>query len=297
MKKLLLVLMFVLLLPIPAFAGKIVGSNIESSSSTSYNQGDEFTVNVKIKLDGFGFIEQYMLTGIAFELIYDNNALVVESISADNFQTILGKEDGKIVIAALIDTNKMIVSDNTCTNNIFCNTFVAKIKMFAKGSGSTQIQVGEVEVASASLDNDGNFTEDDIDTLEYKINSNILRVEINKVNGDIVAPTENIQSTPPSIKKEVPKVTVPKTTKATTTKPTTTASTEVPTTSAPTETTTENKQEKDEIKEDQEKRKKINKKIISYVITGLIIIILLVIANAIINKIRNRKIDKMLKKF
>lgn len=66
-------------------------------------------------------------------------------------------------------------------------------------------------------------------------------------------------------------------------------------------TTTEAKEEKtrdDEvIKEDQEKRKKINKKIISYVIIGVVTILLLVIANAIINKIRYRKLDKMLKKF
>lgn len=66
-------------------------------------------------------------------------------------------------------------------------------------------------------------------------------------------------------------------------------------------TTTEAKEEKtrddEAIKEDQEKRKKINKKIISYVIIGVVTILLLVIANAIINKIRYRKLDKMLKKF
>ena len=49
--------------------------------------------------------------------------------------------------------------------------------------------------------------------------------------------------------------------------------------------------------EDKEKRDKINKKIISYAIIGVVIILLLVIANAIINKIRYRKMDKMLKKF
>lgn len=66
-------------------------------------------------------------------------------------------------------------------------------------------------------------------------------------------------------------------------------------------TTTEAKEEKtrddEAIKEDQEKRKKINKKLISYVIIGVVTILLLVIANAIINKIRYRKLDKMLKKF
>lgn len=66
-------------------------------------------------------------------------------------------------------------------------------------------------------------------------------------------------------------------------------------------TTTEAKEEKtrddEAIKEDQEKRKKINKKILSYVIIGVVTILLLVIANAIINKIRYRKLDKMLKKF
>lgn len=288
MKKFLVVLVSLLILiPTSASASKIVGSSIIMPNTVT--QGEEFTADVIIYFEGLGIDEMKMLAILEFEVIGDKNMFIVESISASNFQASYGTANGKNWGHVEADVER--INENTdLSKNLMSNTFTATLTLFAKGSGTTNFGVGEVNAIVGDISKGENVTEEDMELLSFNSDGSNVDVLIKPSSVEIEVPEETTEVIPKSEIKQVPTITVPKTTatSSTTTKVTTTKTEE--------STTSSSKEDEDKIKEDQEKRKKINKKIISYVAIGLVIIILLVIANAIINKIRNRKIDKMLKK-
>lgn len=171
---------------------------------------------------------------------------------------------------------------NDCTNNVFCSTFEAKVELFAKGVGQTNFGIGEVGAFTLEASKLEGYTEEDVKEVDF-VSNQFKSINILEANTQFVAPNESVGKIESNVIKKPPVIT---------TKKITTTTSNVTTT----ESTTKNNKEEEIIKEDREKRKKINKKIITYVIIGLTIIILLALANTIINKIRYRKLEKMLKK-
>ena len=172
-----------------------------------------------------------------------------------------------------------------CTNNVFCSTFEAKVELFAKGVGQTNFGIGEVGAFTLEASKLEGYTEEDVKEVDF-VSNQFKSINILEANTQFVAPNESVGKIESNVIKKPPVITTKKIT------PTTTTTSNETTT----ESTTKNNKEEEIIKEDREKRKKINKKIITYVIIGLTIIILLALANTIINKIRYRKLEKMLKK-
>ena len=282
MKKLfILIALVILLIPNCVNASKIVSSSINAKHTVL--QGEEFEIEVTINYEGLGVATGDMVTIISFEVKSDNSMLTIESASAENYNTMYGKIGGVPVVYSMIDMDKVIMKQD-CTNNVFCNTFKTKLKVFAKGVGTTNFNIGSISAQGGNY-----YDEENLFELEFTSPPNGVNINITKASHEIEAPTEKIAT----IDTTKPRPIV--TTKKNTTKVTETITEEATLTTQKTQETSE--LEKDEIKEDKEKRDKINKKIISYAIIGVVIILLLVIANAIINKIRYRKMDKMLKKF
>lgn len=380
MKKLLSIIIFCLLVVLPINASALSAKSVSVSGPSEVKQGEEFELSIDVSLDTLDPEGTIMFGVIRIDYQYDALMLIPTDAKATNFNTTMHNDNGNHYILSYIEKEDFPEQTN-CTNNILCNKFNAKLKFFAKGSGSTIVNVISIttsfmDLKNATLDASGNavIPDDDyiIETKEI-VGSTKVNLIPNGIPKDI--PVENAETNsgsielkhlPTNVKKETPKdtsgnnslkslsidnypiefdthklkynINVPEgvnSVKVNAVADDDTAKIKVigandlaknnyvitvevtaqngskksyviatrgetePTTSAV--TTTEAKEEKtrddEAIKEDQEKRKKINKKIISYVIIGVITIILLVIANAIINKIRYRKLDKMLKKF
>ncbi len=281
MKK--LFLLFLLLFTINTtnvYASSITKTTLEVPDQVT--QGESFYIDLGVEFSGIDISED-LVYFIVVELKYDNKMFVVEETKAVNFITTFGQSEGIYVMTATINPENILVG-NDCTNNVFCSTFEAKVELFAKGVGQTNFGIGEVGAFTLEASKLEGYTEEDVKEVDF-VSNQFKSINILEANTQFVAPNESVGKIESNVIKKTPVITTKKITSTTTTTSNETT----------TESTTKNNKE-EIIKEDREKRKKINKKIITYVIIGLTIIILLALANAIINKIRYRKLEKMLKK-
>ncbi len=281
MKK--LFLLFLLLFTInttSVYASSITKTTLEVPDQVT--QGESFYIDLGVEFSGIDLSED-LVYFIVVELKYDSKMFVVEETKAVNFITTFGQSEGIYVMTATINPENILVG-NDCTNNVFCSTFEAKVELFAKGVGQTNFGIGEVGALTLEASKLEGYTEEDVKEVDF-VSNQFKSINILEANTQFVAPNESVGKIESNVIKKPPVITTKKIT------PTTTTTSNVTTT----ESTTKNNKE-EIIKEDREKRKKINKKIITYVIIGLTIIILLTLANTIINKIRYRKLEKMLKK-
>lgn len=282
MKK--LFLLFLLLFTInttSVYASSITKTTLEVPDQVT--QGESFYIDLGVEFSGIDLSED-LVYFIVVELKYDNKMFVVEETKAVNFITTFGQSEGIYVMTATINPENILVG-NDCTNNVFCSTFEAKVELFAKGVGQTNFGIGEVGALTLEASKLGAYTEEDVKEVDF-VSNQFKSINILEANTQFVAPNESVGKIESNVIKKPPVITTKKITSTTTTTSNVTT----------TESTTKNNKEEEIIKEDREKRKKINKKIITYVIIGLTIIILLALANTIINKIRYRKLEKMLKK-
>ncbi len=282
MKK--LFLLFLLLFTInttSVYASSITKTTLEVPDQVT--QGESFYIDLGVEFSGIDLSED-LVYFIVVELKYDNKMFVVEETKAVNFITTFGQSEGIYVMTATINPENILVG-NDCTNNVFCSTFEAKVELFAKGVGQTNFGIGEVGAFTLEASKLERYTEEDVKEVDF-VSNQFKNINILEANTQFVAPNESVGKIESNVIKKTPVITTKKIT------PTTTTTSNETTT----ESTTKNNKEEEIIKEDREKRKKINKKIITYVIIGLTIIILLALANTTINKIRYRKLDKMLKK-
>lgn len=282
MKK--LFLLFLLLFTInttSVYANSITKTTLEVPDQVM--QGESFYIDLGVEFSGIDISED-LVYFIVVELKYDNKMFVVEETKAVNFITTFGQSEGIYVMTATINPENILVG-NDCTNNVFCSTFEAKVELFAKGVGQTNFGIGEVGALTLEASKLEGYTEEDVKEVDF-VSNQFKSINILEANTQFVAPNESVGKIESNVIKKPPVITTKKIT------PTTTTTSNETTT----ESTTKNNKEEEIIKEDREKRKKINKKIITYVIIGLTIIILLALANTIINKIRYRKLEKMLKK-
>lgn len=282
MKK--LFLLFLLLFTINTtnvYASSITKTTLEVPDQVT--QGESFYIDLGVEFSGIDISED-LVYFIVVELKYDNKMFVVEETKAVNFITTFGQSEGIYVMTATINPENILVG-NDCTNNVFCSTFEAKVELFAKGVGQTNFGIGEVGAFTLEASKLEGYTEEDVKEVDF-VSNQFKSINILEANTQFVAPNESVGKIESNVIKKPPVITTKKITSTTTTTSNVTT----------TESTTKNNKEEEIIKEDREKRKKINKKIITYVIIGLTIIILLALANAIINKIRYHKLDKMLKK-
>lgn len=296
MKRVLLFL-FVLLVPLKANALAVTGLEISSPSEIKQWENSEVIVDLKFsRNDSEGLL---IGLGAGIEIEYDKELLTMEGAKAANSEIYTQGGQGYRDVIGIFDfENNEVSFETNCSNNVYCNNYRFVLQVYPRSSGSIDFTVRLPYMLAGDLSHFPNFTEDDISyvdgSFEKKITLNV------KEAPKPVETTEPIEIT----ERVTTAITAPKIPKITTTKPrpttTTINSTE---TSSSTESTTLT-EKKEVAKEDNSKEKDKaknnllyfkNKKVYFYGGIAIGIIILIIIIKLIINKIRDRKIDKVLK--
>lgn len=301
MKRVLLFL-FVLFIPLKANALAVTGLEVSAPPELKQWEISEVIVDLKFsRSDSEGLL---IGLGAGIEVEYNRELLTMEGAKAANSEIYTQGGQGYRDVIGVFEFEEEDVSFETnCSNNVYCNNYRFVLQVYPRSSGSIEFTVRSPYMLAGDLSNFPNFTEDDIGYVDGSFEK---RISLNvKAAPKPAETTEPIEIT----ERPTTAITAPKISKIPTTKPksnntkTTTTTINSTETSSSTESTTltEKKEEKkEENKEEKDKEKNNllyfkNKKVYFYGGIILAIIILIIIIRLIINKIRNRKIDKVLK--
>lgn len=299
MKRVLLFL-FVLFIPLKANALAVTGLEVSAPPELKQWEISEVIVDLKFsRSDSEGLL---IGLGAGIEVEYNRELLTMEGAKAANSEIYTQGGQGYRDVIGVFEFEEEDVSFETnCSNNVYCNNYRFVLQVYPRSSGSIEFTVRSPYMLAGDLSNFPNFTEDDIGYVDGSFEK---RISLNvKAAPKPVETTEPIEIT----ERPTTAITAPKISKIPTTKPksnntkTTTTTINSMETSISTESTTlkENKEDKKEDdSKDKEKNNLLyikNKKVYFYGGIVIAIIILIIIVRLIINKIRNRKIDKVLK--
>lgn len=299
MKRVLLFL-FVLFIPLKANALAVTGLEVSAPPELKQWEISEVIVDLKFsRSDSEGLL---IGLGAGIEVEYNRELLTMEGAKAANSEIYTQGGQGYRDVIGVFEFEEEDVSFETnCSNNVYCNNYRFVLQVYPRSSGSIEFTVRSPYMLAGDLSNFPNFTEDDIGYIDGSYEK---RITLNvKAAPKPAETTEPIEIT----ERPTTAITAPKISKIPTTKPksnntkTTTTTINSTETSISTESTTlkENKEDKKEDdSKDKEKNNLLyikNKKVYFYGGIVIAIIILIIIVRLIINKIRNRKIDKVLK--
>lgn len=299
MKRVLLFL-FVLFIPLKANALAVTGLEVSAPPELKQWEISEVIVDLKFsRSDSEGLL---IGLGAGIEVEYNRELLTMEGAKAANSEIYTQGGQGYRDVIGVFEFEEEDVSFETnCSNNVYCNNYRFVLQVYPRSSGSIEFTVRSPYMLAGDLSNFPNFTEDDIGYVDGSFEK---RISLNvKAAPKPAETTEPIEIT----ERPTTAITAPKISKIPTTKPksnntkTTTTTINSMETSISTESTTlkENKEDKKEDdSKDKEKNNLLyikNKKVYFYGGIVIAIIILIIIVRLIINKIRNRKIDKVLK--
>lgn len=299
MKRVLLFL-FVLFIPLKAKALAVTGLEVSAPPELKQWEISEVIVDLKFsRSDSEGLL---IGLGAGIEVEYNRELLTMEGAKAANSEIYTQGGQGYRDVIGVFEFEEEDVSFETnCSNNVYCNNYRFVLQVYPRSSGSIEFTVRSPYMLAGDLSNFPNFTEDDIGYVDGSFEK---RISLNvKAAPKPAETTEPIEIT----ERPTTAITAPKISKIPTTKPksnntkTTTTTINSTETSISTESTTlkENKEDKKEDdSKDKEKNNLLyikNKKVYFYGGIVIAIIILIIIVRLIINKIRNRKIDKVLK--
>lgn len=204
MKKFLLVCLFLLVLsPVSAKAAAISSQSL--SGKAIAERGEEITVTFELDFAGIDNTEAGTegVWQIAYQVIFDENVFVLESVKSDSFNTALGKENGINLIFSVVTEG----APNTCVygGQLYCGKYKSTMTFLVKNTNETKskIEIGAIVVGFLNMnDPDKEYTEEDIDpvtTTSYASHT----VKINQSNSKVETPsnsTNNSQSTTSSAK-------------------------------------------------------------------------------------------------
>lgn len=299
MKRVLLFL-FVLFIPLKANALAVTGLEVSAPPELKQWEISEVIVDLKFsRSDSEGLL---IGLGAGIEVEYNRELLTMEGAKAANSEIYTqGRQGYRDVIGVFEFEEEDVSFETNCSNNVYCNNYRFVLQVYPRSSGSIEFTVRSPYMLAGDLSNFPNFTEDDIGYVDGSFEK---RISLNvKAAPKPAETTEPIEIT----ERPTTAITAPKISKIPTTKPksnntkTTTTTINSMETSISTESTTlkENKEDKKEDdSKDKEKNNLLyikNKKVYFYGGIVIAIIILIIIVRLIINKIRNRKIDKVLK--
>lgn len=299
MKRVLLFL-FVLFIPLKANALAVTGLEVSAPPELKQWEISEVIVDLKFsRSDSEGLL---IGLGAGIEVEYNRELLTMEGAKAANSEIYTQGGQGYRDVIGVFEFEEEDVSFETnCSNNVYCNNYRFVLQVYPRSAGPIDFTVRLPYMLAGDLSNFPNFTEDDIGYVDGSFEK---RISLNvKAAPKPAETTEPIEIT----ERPTTAITAPKISKIPTTKPksnntkTTTTTINSTETSISTESTTlkENKEDKKEDdSKDKEKNNLLyikNKKVYFYGGIVIAIIILIIIVRLIINKIRNRKIDKVLK--
>lgn len=204
MKKIsgIILMLTIIFIPINVFAIEI--TNTEINGTTEKTIGEEFVLDYKINLDG---IEKDKATGIwllQYELVFDEEILLINDITSNNFNSYIYKENDKYyVISEVIENNN---GENICSNNILhCGNYQSTIKFYIRNTELTEtnIKIKDLQVGLLNItDKTKTYTIDDLIKLTNKEEKNHT-IKINKTTTEIKEePKSIITDELPIIKEE-----------------------------------------------------------------------------------------------
>lgn len=192
MKKIMLIILAVMLLiPLNVKAASI--TNTQISGKNSVNIGESFSLSFHINYSGIQKTTSDTpgIAGVIFELEFDENIFSVTGVSSgDEWDTIVGKSDGKYYVFSTIRENSS--SKDKCADDIlYCGNYVTTLTFYAKDTNiqNTDIKMNSIETVLFKVNS--NYSENDAILLS-STNSKSHNISINKINN-------NIQEEPPSI--------------------------------------------------------------------------------------------------
>lgn len=184
-------------LPIKIFAAEIIDTEI--TGTTEKNIGEYLSLDFKINFEGIekGSNKTLGIWLSKYELIFDEEVLVINEIISNDFKSYVYKEDNKYyVISEVIENNN---GDSICSNNIlYCGDYEATIKFYIKNTELTEttVKIGEIEVGLLDMDDtDKTYTLDDL----IKLTNTEEKKHTLKINKS----TTEIQEVPKDISTEV----------------------------------------------------------------------------------------------
>lgn len=289
MKKYLLFL-FILFLPLKVNALSISSLEISSPSEIKQWEFSEIIVDIKISRDSSEGLSIGLGAGI--EVQYDKNALTIEGATAKNSEIYTQGSQGNREIIGVFDFEGNDISFKTeCSNNIYCNSFRFVLQIYPRSSGQIDFTARLPYLLIGDISKMPDFTEDDI----YYVDGSFEK----KITLNVIASPKPVEATEPIeiTERTTTAITAPKISKITTTKTKTTVNStqSSSSTSSTTSSTTLTEKEKNKEKEKNNLMFFKNRKVYLYggIVIGVILIIIII--KIIIIKIRDRKIDKVLK--
>ena len=136
MKKIIILIYISLIIFIPLKASAIEITNTEINGTTEKTIGEEFIIDYRINFDDIEKNETEGIWFLQYELVFDEETLLISKITSDNFESYIYKENDKYyVISEVIENNN---GENICTNGIlYCGNYQSKIKFYIKNKEST----------------------------------------------------------------------------------------------------------------------------------------------------------------
>lgn len=192
----------IIFIPINVFAIEI--TNTEITGTTEKNIGEEFVLDYKINLEG---LDKDKTTGIwllKYELVFDEETLLITDIISKNFNSYIYKENDKYyIMSEVIENND---EENICTNNIlYCGNYQSTIKFYIRNTELTEtnIKIKDLQVGLLNItDKTKTYTKDDLIKFTHKEELNHT-IKINKTTNEIKEePKSIITDELPTIKEE-----------------------------------------------------------------------------------------------
>ena len=193
MKKTLLLIYISIIIFIPLKVSAIEITNSEITGTTEKSIGEEFIIDYKLN---FNDIEKNKTTGIwllQYELIFDEETLLISEITTNDFDTYIYKENDKYYVISEVIENEN--SENICNNGIlYCGNYQSTIKFYVKNTELTEttIKIKDVQIGLLDITNEiKTYTINDIIELtntEEKSHT----IKINKATNEIKEEPENI---------------------------------------------------------------------------------------------------------
>ena len=222
MKKLcLLLLLFIFPICVNAASGSIRNAYITGTDTA--NVGGEFSQGFMVNFSDIkkGTNETYGIWLVGFEIVYDEDALVIEGISSDGgvWASTVYRENGKTYVLSQFSKDPY---HNGCVDGVlYCADYGVSIKFYVKDTtkASTTIKMKDVEAGVFQVSGGLNPEYNVSDMIELKYSSeSSSTIKINK-------PANAVVNEPKSIISNKPKTNKPSTTsKKTTTNNKTTTS-------------------------------------------------------------------------
>lgn len=192
MKKIMLIIITAMfLIPFDVKAASITGTQI--SGKNSVNIGESFSLSFHINYSGIQKTasDSPGIAGVIFELEFDDNIFSVTGVSnGDEWDTIVGKSDGKYYVFSTIRENSS--SKDKCADDVlYCGNYVTTLTFYVK---DTNVQNADIKMTTAEtvlFKVNSDYSENDAILLS-STNGKSHNISINKTNN-------NIQEEPPSI--------------------------------------------------------------------------------------------------